>query len=119
MLHADFFELAVPKVAREATRRRMNVSVVKLSELLIQLALHDQGDHTGTERRPRLAHPNPHGNPELRTPLHSAEELEAASLPTSKDRLGGAGSGDTSHVTPTTHQRHIQAQAAKIQAPHP
>ena len=28
VLHADFFELAAPKVAREATRRRMNVFCV-------------------------------------------------------------------------------------------
>ena len=38
VLHADFFELAVPKVAREATRRRMNVSVLRLSQLLEKLA---------------------------------------------------------------------------------
>ena len=39
MLHADFFELAVPKVAREATRRRMNVLSVKLVQLLEQRAV--------------------------------------------------------------------------------
>ena len=38
VLHADFFELAAPQVAREATRRRMNVSVLRLFQLLEQLA---------------------------------------------------------------------------------
>ena len=38
VLHADFFELAAPKVAREATRRRMNVSVVKTSHIWLQQA---------------------------------------------------------------------------------